>query len=269
VKHCGDQPGEVRLIAIARRETECWEQIDYSPAKPPWSEAELVDWPDLSTDEARRLAVELAAMSPAFELTPDLVDTIARTNDGTFYHLILAFRDWRSQPNRQRITTEDVTNLQTDLASAWRHRRSLLFKRKPSLRYVYGALDLAQAIGLPDRQDLMVLLARSLRGSLSARIHAWVVAFWKWVQARLPGRRWLGRLNAATNRLLMRMIMGLQGVLLWPFRRLLGKRRWSGRWLRIWPRFSRIVLVLVAVVVVLVVYLLVVGMIILTLVSGK
>ncbi len=222
VQHCGNQLSEVRLIAIVRREPECWEQIDFDPAKSPWPGVELIDLADLLVDEARRLVVELGDMSPPLGLASEIADAIARSNDGTFYRLILAFRDWRSQPNKREITAQDVASLQADLASAWRHRRSVLFQHRPQLCYVYGALDLAQVVGIPARQDLIAILAQSLRGDLIVRTHTWTVEAQKWVQMRFPGRHCLRRIATRTGRALARAVARVQGMLLWLTRRLLG-----------------------------------------------
>jgi tetratricopeptide (TPR) repeat protein len=247
-EHCGNQAGEVRLIAIVRQEPECWEQLAYDPDKPPWSQINLVTLPALTTDEARRLAMELADMSPPLKLPAEVADAIAQANDGTFYHPILAFRDWRSESKKRKITMQDVASLQTDLASTWRHRRSVLFQHRPDLRYVYAALDMAQVLGMTAHSNLISILAHSLRGGLLTRFYGWTIVVQSWYRRKVPHLscpRWCRRILAVYISLLGRAQDLLYLLLLWPLRFLVNIGRSNSFSSRIQPFLARTLLWLV------------------------
>jgi tetratricopeptide (TPR) repeat protein len=246
-QYCGNQMGEVRFIGIVRREPECWDQLGYESTKPPWSGIELIDMPDLSRDEARRLATELASMPPKLVLSEKVADNLARTNDGTFYRLVLAFREWRSHPTKSEITSDDVTHLQADLLGTWRHRRHVLIKYEPMYLYIYAALELMQTLGISAYKDLVSILALSLQKKTILQIYGWAVLLQIWINRQTWKFRLSQRLAPFEN-LRRKLDAQLFRIIIRPLYLLFFTRYRNRSRLQSWPRISRFVYTMIDVI---------------------
>jgi tetratricopeptide (TPR) repeat protein len=170
IAHCGNQASEVRVILGIRKEPECWSQIDYDPSVSPWSEITLVDAPDISAQETESLIIELANKIQTLRLTKPVIDTLAKHNDGTYYRIVLAFREWKENKKEGEITLEDTKNLQSNLASAWKYRQSVIFRIMPLVKSVYAALELLQNIGIPTQKDVVCIFAQAMDSSFITRL---------------------------------------------------------------------------------------------------
>jgi tetratricopeptide (TPR) repeat protein len=220
IQYCGNQPGEVRFILISRREPECWDQLEYTNTEYPWTEFELVNLPALTFNDARQLIIEMASTAPPIKIAPDLIDNIAQSNDGTYYQLILAFRDWRNH-SKKEISKVDVSRLQTDLASSWRYRQSNLFRYRPSLRYIYIALDLAQSVGIPAHKDVLALLTQLIQYYGTVKVNGWILVLRKRLGKRIQNiflSHRTANLWGQAERMYLSLTSKLYQVIVWPFR---------------------------------------------------
>ncbi len=161
------EPGELRVIATARQEPECWSKLDYDASTPPWDEFELLSLPALPVDGARRLIDHLAQFGRV-TVEPAAGEDMAAKNDGTFLNLVLSFRSWLHE-GLLHITSAQAAVFEGSLLATWRQRYERLLGVLPEIGPIYAAVNLLQALDMPLRPALIADLATEM--SLSRAYH--------------------------------------------------------------------------------------------------
>jgi len=126
-----------------------------------WNSISTIKIDPLSKDETLEFIKRLSAQTN-IEIDNMLANTLAEKNDGSFYTLISAFRQWQTS-NTKIIRTTQISDFSGSLSELWERKYFQCITKSPKSKYVYAALDILALAELPTDKTLVRFLAIGLQ----------------------------------------------------------------------------------------------------------
>jgi hypothetical protein len=153
------EPDKLWFIGTASLKAQEFADIDNE--KSSWNSIPIIKLYSLSKDETFEFISRLAKQIN-LEISPEIAKSLAEKNDGSFYTLISAFRQWQTY-GLKTIQATQINDFAGSLNELWERKYYQSTKKLPNTAYIYASLDILSLAELPTDEGLVRYLSIGLQ----------------------------------------------------------------------------------------------------------